>query len=110
MFLILFYLVVLLHDNLVPELINFTITIEGVKVSKNFYYFRDFDHFYIIYEDDGVKNLYLQFKNPFRGRVIVPIEGQDAIAIRKFLLKYIKEDLEREAEPLSERLRRWLKL
>jgi hypothetical protein len=32
------------------------------------------------------------------------------VAIREFLLAFLKEDLEREIEPISEKFRRWLKL
>ena len=110
MLLILFYLVVLLFNNLNTEVVVFAVTSEGIKIGSRFHYFREFDHFFIIYEEVGIKNLYLQFRNPFRGRLTVPLDGQDAVEIRRFLLKYLKEDLEREAEPISERLRRWLRL
>ncbi len=110
LFLILFYLVVLLYNNLEPQDVKFIITTDGIKIGSRFYYFRDFDHFFVVYEEFGIKNLYLQFKNPLKGRLIVPLDGQDAVNIRRYLLKFLKEDLQREAEPLSERLRRWLKL
>lgn len=109
-FLVLFYLMVLLYDNRPPEEIDFIITDDGVKNDNTFYYYKDIDHFYVIYQAQGVKNLYLEFRNPLRGRLIVPLDGQNAVAIRDFMLKHLNEDLEREAEPLSEQLRRWLKL
>lgn len=108
-FLVLFYLVVLLHDARPAQKMNFVITPDGVKLGKNFYYYSNFDHFYVIYEDRGVKNLYLEFKNVLRGRLIVPLDGQDAVSIRAYLLNFLDEDLDREAEPLSERISRWLK-
>ena len=110
LFLILFYLTILLYNNMRPEVVPFAVLIDGIKVGKKFYLFREFDHFFIIYEDVGIKNLYLQFRNPFRGRLTVPLDGQNAVEIRRFLLKYLKEDLDREGEPISERLRRWLRL
>ncbi len=109
-FLILFYLVTLLHENRNPEVIDFVITSEGIKAGRNFHYFREIDHFFIVYEELGIKNLYLQFRNPLKGRLVVPLDGQDAVNIRRFLLKYLKEDLEREIEPISDRLRRWMRL
>ncbi|MFA6422713.1 MAG: hypothetical protein WCV92_04930 [Candidatus Buchananbacteria bacterium] len=110
MFLILFYLVVLLYNNLNSEIVAFTITADGIRIGKKYHFFREFDYFFIVYEEVGIKNLYLQFRNPLKGRLAVPLDGQDALEIRKFLLKYLREDLEREAEPISDRLRRWLKL
>ncbi|MFA6918635.1 MAG: hypothetical protein WC244_00770 [Patescibacteria group bacterium] len=109
-FLILFYLVTLLHDNRNPEMIDFVLTNEGVKAGRNFNYFRDVDHFFMVYEEFGIKNLYFQFRNPLLGRLVVPLDGQDAVSIRRFLLKYLKEDLEREIEPISDKLRRYLRL
>ncbi|MFA5047466.1 MAG: hypothetical protein WC516_00320 [Patescibacteria group bacterium] len=109
-FLILFYLIVLMYENREPEIIDFFITPDGVKTGRSFHYYKALDHFYIIYEDHGIKNLYLEFKNSLLGRLIIPLDGQDAVAIREYLLQFLIEDLEREAEPLSEQLRRLLKL
>ncbi|MFA6593694.1 MAG: hypothetical protein WCT16_00385 [Candidatus Buchananbacteria bacterium] len=109
-FLLLFYLLVIFYESRQPEMIDFTITEDGVKSGDNFYYFKDIDHFYVVYQAQGVKNLYLEFRNPLRSRLIVPLVGQNAVAVRDFLLQHLAEDLEREAEPLSEQLRRWLRL
>jgi len=109
-FLVMFYLIVLLYENRPPEIIDFTITPLGIKSGNNFYYWRMIDHFYVIYRAQGVKNLYVEFKNPLSGRLVIPLDGQNAVAIREYLLKFINEDLEREAEPISEQLRRLLKL
>ncbi|MFA5124532.1 MAG: hypothetical protein WC473_01720 [Patescibacteria group bacterium] len=109
-FLLLFYLLILFYEGRQPEVIDFILTEDGVKSGGNFYYFKDIDHFYVVYQAQGVKNLYLEFRNSLRGRLIIPLDGQNAVAIRDFLLQHIAEDLEREAEPLSEQLRRWLRL
>jgi hypothetical protein len=109
-FLIMFYLVVILYENRPPEIVDFTITPLGIKTGQKFFYWRQIDHFYIIYRAAGIKNLYLEFKNPLNGRLVIPLDGQNAVAIRDYLLRFLKEDLEREAEPLSEQLRRFLRL
>ena len=109
-FLIMFYLVVLLYENRPPKMIDFIVTPLGIKTGRKFHYWRIIDHFYIIYRAEGIKNLYLEFKNPFNGRLVIPLEGQNAVAIRDYLLRFLREDLEREAEPLSEQLRRFLRL
>jgi len=109
-FLIMFYMVVLLYENRPPEMIDCVITPIGVKIGSKFYYWRQIDHFFMIYRAQGIKNLYVEFKNPLNGRLIIPLDGQDAVAIRDYLLRFVREDLEREAEPLSEQLRRFLKL
>ena len=109
-FLVLFYLITLLYENRSPEMLLFAITPDGVKVGKNFHFYREFSHFYVIYQEQGVKNLYLEFRNVLRGRIIVPLDGQNAVAVREYLLNYLREDLDRESEPASEQLRRWLRL
>jgi hypothetical protein len=110
LFLVLFYLIVLLYENRPPQMIDFIITPLGVMVGKKFYYWREIDHFFIIYRAQGVKNLYLEIKNFLSGRLVIPLDGQNAVAIRDYLLKYVKEDLEREAEPIGEQLRRFLRI
>jgi Ca2+/Na+ antiporter len=109
-FLVLFYLVVIIHEFRDPQEVNCILTHEGVKHDSKFFFYNQIDDFFIIYQDQGVKNLYLDFKNPLRGRLIIDLEGQDAVSIREFLLQFLKEDLDREVEPISERFRRLLKL
>jgi len=109
-FLIMFYMVVLLYENRLPETVDFIITPLGIKSGSRFYYWRQISHFFIIYRAQGLKNLFIEFKNPLSGRLVIPLDGQNAVAIREYLLKFLDEDLEREAEPISEQLRRLLKL
>jgi len=109
-FLALFYLVVLMYEFREPALVDCIITPDGIKHGNNFFFFKNIDNFFIIYQDAGLKNLYIDFKNPLRGRLVLDLNDLDAINIREFLLNFLKEDLEREVEPLSERLRRWLRI
>ncbi|MFA4872237.1 MAG: hypothetical protein WC610_04260 [Patescibacteria group bacterium] len=109
-FLVLFYFLTIIYEFREPQLVDVVITPDGVKLGSRFHYYKSFDHFYIVYKEKGVKNLYLEFKNFLRGRLIISIEGQNAVEIRQYLLNFLDEDLEREEEPLSERLRRWLRL
>lgn len=109
-FLVLFYLVVLLLDHRPVEMIETTLTYDGVKHGGHFYWYRDMAEFFVIYEDEGTQKLYFEFKNPIRPRLGLPLGGQNAVAIRDFLLQFVPENLERETEPISDRLHRWLKL
>ena len=59
-FLILFYLLIIIYQYREPQILEVAITPDGVKLGRNFFYYRDFDHFYIIYEEMGVKNIYLE--------------------------------------------------
>ncbi len=109
-FLILFYLIILVYEHRDPQTTSIAITPDGVKFGRSFYEYKMIDNFFVVYQDKSVKNLYLDFKNPLRGRLVVPIDGQDALSIREYLLQFLDEDLEREAEPISEQIRRWLRL
>ena len=99
-FLVLFYLVVVMYEFREPQLVDCVITPDGLKHGQNFFFYKDIDNFFIIYQDQGLKNLYLDFKNPLRGRLVIDLAGLDAVSIREFLLQFLSEDLEREAEPL----------
>jgi hypothetical protein len=109
-FLVLFYLIVIMYEFKEPEVVDCIITPDGIKHGKHFFFYNSVDNFFIIYQDKGIKNLYIDFKNPLKGRVIMDLNGLDVIKIREFLLQFLKEDLEREAEPISERLRRLLRI
>jgi len=109
-FLVLFYLVAILYDIRSPKTVEFVITPDGIKIGSDFYFYREIRQFYIIYQQNGIKNIYFEFTNPLRNRLIIPLDDQDPIVIREFLLQFIEEDLEQEAEPISERLRRWMRL
>ena len=108
-FLVIFFLVVLLLDYRPAKEIDFFITPDGIKDAGKFYGYDELDHFFVIYKDEGIKGLYIEFKNPLRGRLAIPLEGQDVIAIREYLLKHLKENLDREVEPWTEFIRRMLK-
>lgn len=108
-FSLLFYLVIVVYNLREPQLIDFVITPDGLKFGRNFYSYEMFEDFFIVYEDHGIKNIYFDFKNPLRGRLVIPLDNQDAIVIREFLLQFLEEDLERKNEPISQQLGRWLK-
>lgn len=108
-FLVLFYLLILIYEFRAVENIDFVITPDGLKSGQKFFAYDQFDHFFIVYNDPGVKNIYLEFKNPIKGRLVIPLDGQNAVAIREYLLNFLTEDLDREGEPISDLLRRWLR-
>ncbi|MEI6627232.1 MAG: hypothetical protein WCL61_01435 [bacterium] len=104
------YLIVLIEHFRPVKMIDFVITPDGIKTHEHFYFYKDLKHFYIVYEDAGLKNLYFDFQNPLLGRLVIPIDGQDAIGIRQYLLNFLDEDLQMETEPWSETIRRLFRL
>lgn len=93
-----------------PLTVNCQITEDGIKIGKRLYDYRELDKFWIIYEPPNIKNLYLEFRNPVKPRLGIPLQNQDPIKIRQTLLNYLIEDTEREHEPLSDGLARWFRL
>ncbi len=104
-------LIIILHTGREPEMINFSITDEGIQIGRHFYDYDEIKNFAIVYKPrEGVKNLYFEFKIPLRHRLTVPLMDKNPLPIRENLLKYLPEDLERTAPPLSEQLARLFRL
>jgi hypothetical protein len=102
---------VVFYDNEPPRKVLFKIQYDGVEVGKRFYEFETISNFFIIYKPkEGVKRLYFQFKNPIKGRLSIPLNDEDPVEIRNYLLLYLDEDLDKENEPLSEGISKILKL
>jgi hypothetical protein len=116
-----------------PGTLEIIISDRGIAVGKEFYSYDQIEDFFMIYEpEQGLKNLYLQFKrfarpslpesepahyswlfwlvNFARTRFTIPLEDMNPIIIRRNLLKYIKENLDRTTIPLSEQLTKLFKL
>ncbi|MCK5416180.1 hypothetical protein KAI92_02005 [Candidatus Parcubacteria bacterium] len=84
---------------------------DGIHVGQKSYSFDEFKTFVVLYKPkQNIKNIYLEYKNPIKQRLSIPILNMDPLLIRKFLLKYIDEDLDRTNRPLSEELTAIFKL
>ncbi|MFA5030579.1 MAG: hypothetical protein WC495_03260 [Patescibacteria group bacterium] len=93
-----------------PRLISLAITEDGLEVHETFYAYKDLEKFWIVYEPPEVKTLYITFTSKIRPLLTIPLESQNPLVIREILLRYLKEDLERDEELLSDVLQRKLKL
>lgn len=94
-----------------PMVINVDLTDEGVVIGRKFYDYDELKNFSVLYKPkQGIRNLYFEFKNGFKHRLSVQLDGMDPIVIRDYLLRYLHEDLERTDLPVSESLARLLKL
>jgi len=93
-----------------PEYIPCLLTQDGLVIGDKFTEYSKFGTFYIIYNPPGIKNLYFQPKNNLRPRIVVPLENENPVEIRRLLLKYIDEDLEKEEIPASETISHILKI
>jgi hypothetical protein len=104
-------LVIILHDSREPERIPIRLTDAGIMVGNKFYDYDELKNFAIVFKPHlTVKNLYFEFKSAIRPRLSIPLEKENPLEVRKILLKYLAEDLERTDQPLSEALTKIFKL
>jgi hypothetical protein len=107
---IIFSIILILFDLKEPILIKFQIFERGIQVAEKFYFWRELENFWIIYQVPGIKNLYFKFQNFIKPNLTIPLENQNPVRIREILLKYLKEDLEQKDESFSDHLGKILKI
>jgi len=104
-------LVIVLNDGRKPALVDVILATEGIVVGRKFYDYDELKNFSIIYKPTlGIKNLYIEMKNPVKPRLSIPLENINPLPIRENLLKYLTEDLERIEQPFSESIAKLFKL
>ena len=103
--------IIVFNENEEPEMLDFIIGTEGIMLGHKFYDYDEFKSFSVIYKPaQGIKSLYLDFTSPWRRDLMIPLLDNNPLPIRENLLKYLKEDLERTGESLSETIGKLLKL
>jgi len=107
---VLFGIILYLHEMQEPIEVQFAITETGIVMGNKFYSYSELENFWIIYNPPMVKNLYFGTKSILKHRFQVPLLDNDPRPIRDFLNKYLKEDLDQEEEPLSDRINRAVRL
>ena len=106
---LLFIFIVVMRDFFPPKKLPVTINTKGVAVGPHFYEFRDIRDFYIIYEPPETKYLYLNFKS-LSPAIAIELDDQNPIELRKFMLNFALEDLEKEEERFVETISRAFKI
>jgi len=89
--------------------LKFKIYDRGLMLGKEFYEFKDVESFYIIYDPPVVKKLYFVVKG-FGPDLSLPLNDMNPLVVRKKLLDYLEEDLDKEDETLDDHLNKFLKL
>ena len=107
---VLFGIVMFMHDMQEPLEVYFALTDTGIILGKKYYRYSELQSFWLIYNPPEVKNLYFTLNGLVKHRLQVPLLDYDPRAIRDHLSLYLTEDLKQEEEPFSDRLSRLLKL
>lgn len=93
-----------------PKKLIFAITEDGIVIENKFIPYKKLKAFYILYQPPLIKNVYFQPKNPIAQVITIPLGEENPVEVRKILLQYLDEDLEKEDMPGSESIGHMLKL
>jgi len=89
--------------------IKFQIVEDGVLIGNQLFKYNRIKNFYFIYDPPAVKKLFFSIKGLYP-TISVPLHDMNPLVIRKKLLEYLKEDLEKEHQTLDDQLETLLKL
>ncbi|MBP6859399.1 MAG: hypothetical protein KBC69_02125 [Candidatus Magasanikbacteria bacterium] len=107
---VLFGIILFLQDTQPPMDVFFAITEAGIIVGELYYPFKEITSYWIVYNPPEVKTIYFTTKNVLKHRLQVNLLDNDPLPIRDFLNQFLLEDVDKEEEPLSDRLSRVFKL
>lgn len=107
---VLFGIILFLQDAKPPMDVFFAITEAGIIVGELYYPFKEITSYWIVYNPPEVKTIYFTTKNVLKHRLQVNLLDNDPLPIRDFLNQFLLEDVDKEEEPLSDRLSRVFKL
>ena len=103
-------IILIVHQQKQTLDIKFFISPRGISINDRFYEFKDLKNFWLVYEPPAIKNLYFKPKSNMRPTLIIPLQNENPVKIRKILKEYLDEDLDKENEGLTEALERVLKI
>lgn len=93
-----------------PRKIPFLVTTRGIALGHQFISYRELRSFWILYEPPHLKNLYVDFRSSVAPNLVIPLEDQDPIELRRTLLAFMAENGTQEEEPLTDIIGRFLKI
>jgi len=104
-------IIMIINENQPVSMLDCELGPEGFKLAGRLYEYGELKDFSLIYKPkESLKTLYFEFNSSVKQRLSIPLRSLDPLTIRNFLLKYLKEDLDRTDPPLSEQLTKLLKL
>ncbi|MDP3970231.1 MAG: hypothetical protein Q8P90_00880 [bacterium] len=102
--------IVYLHESRHPDMLPFMILEGGLVLGERFIPYRDISSFWIIYEPPQIKALYFGVRQTFRAELPIHLENQNPVNIRRILLNFLEEDLDKEEEAAEDILGRLMRL
>lgn len=92
-----------------PKIIDIKITELGIFVDTIFYPYNMINSFWIVYHPPYIHSLYLKLSNKTLSKIVIQLDSQNPVEVRKALSKEIPE-VEGEGESASDFLVRLLRL
>ncbi len=98
-----------LTRNQAPKIIDIKITELGIFVGTKFYPYNTINSFWIVYHPPFVRTLNLKLSNKTCSRIVIQLDAQNPVEVRKVLAKEIPE-IEGGKESTTEVITRMLRL
>jgi hypothetical protein len=103
---ILFAIILFMQSHQEAIAVPFQITDLGVCIADRFYSYSELGEFFIIYQPPTIKTLYIETNSITSPRLRIPLVDQNPVEIRHQLQEFLQENIDKEEEPLSDRLAR----
>lgn len=91
-----------------PRMIRIELTPHGIKINESLLPYQQIKSFWMVYQPPVVKTLNFETTAYLNPNYTLQLMDEDPVKIRKFLLEYLPEDLDR-GEAISDKLTRTLK-
>ena len=107
---VLFAMFIMMRDIRKPARMQTYLTTEGIIFNNRMYPFQSMRDFSIAYNPPTIKNLYVTFSGTMQPPLSIPLEDTDPNLVRAALSSFLKENIGRDYETLTDTLRRVYKL
>lgn len=101
--------VMVIQGGVKPPTIEVEIGPLGIRRGTHFYTYASIDRFWIVY-DPPVKSMHFIVPRSVFSVNHIPIDDQNPVELRNHLKKYLREDAERDSEPILDTVSRILKI
>ena len=101
--------VMVIQGGVRPPVIEVEIGPLGIRRGANFFPYSAIDRFWIVY-DPPIKSLHFVVPRSLFPVNHIPIDDQDPVQLRAILKKFVREDIERDSEPVLDSISRILKI
>lgn len=91
-----------------PRRLGHILSAEGITIGRKLLPYREIRKFWLHYNPPMVKTLNIETTASVNNTFTLQLENQDPVAVKRFLKKYLPEDLERE-ETIADAIARKIK-